>query len=67
MIIIGKLGLENKEQMLVNIVFVNRIIKSRNQLPTSLLASFPSKLNRFRKEVKNVVTSKGIQVGTECK
>jgi hypothetical protein len=31
------------------------------------LASFPCKLNRFRKRVKNVVTSKGIEVGTECK
>jgi len=31
------------------------------------LASFPCKLNTFRKRVKNVVTSKGIQVGTECK
>ena len=43
--------------------FVNRIIKSRNQLPAVLLASFPCKLNMFRKRVKNVVTSKGLQVG----
>jgi len=25
------------------------------------------KLNKFRKRVKNVVTSKGIEVGIECK
>jgi len=47
--------------------FVNRIIKSWNQLPASLLASFLCKLNTFRKRVKNVVTSKGILVGTEFK
>jgi len=47
--------------------FVNRTIKSWNQLPAGLLASFPSKLKTFRKRVKNVVTSKGIQVGVECK
>jgi len=43
--------------------FVNSTIKSWNQLPVSLLASFPCKPNTFRKRVKNVVTSKGIQVG----
>jgi hypothetical protein len=47
--------------------FVNRTIKSLNQLPASLLASFPCKLNTFRKRVKNVVTRKGIQVGVEGK
>ena len=47
--------------------FVNKTIKSWNQLPADLLASFPCKLNTFRKRVKNVVTSKGIQVGDECK
>ena len=47
--------------------FLNRTIKSCNQLPASLLASFPCKLNTFRKRVKNVVTSKGIEVGIECK
>ena len=47
--------------------FINRAIKSWNQLPASLIASFPSKLNNFRKRVKNVVTSKGIKVGIECK
>jgi len=43
--------------------FVNRTIRSWNQLPASLLASFPCKIKTFRKRVKNVVTSKGIQVG----
>jgi hypothetical protein len=47
--------------------FVNRTAKSWNQLPASLLASFPCKLNTLRKRVKNVVTSKGIQVEIECK
>ena len=42
-------------------------IKSWNQLPAGLLVSFPFKLNTFRKGVKNVVTSKGIQVRIECK
>jgi hypothetical protein len=32
-----------------------------------LLASFHCKPNTFRKRVKNVVTSKGIQVAYECK
>jgi hypothetical protein len=39
--------------------FVNRTIKSWNQLPAGLLASFVCKLNTFRKRVKNVVTVKG--------
>jgi len=47
--------------------FVNRTINSWNQLPVSLLASFLCKLNMFRKRVKNVVTSKGIHMGFECK
>jgi hypothetical protein len=47
--------------------FVNRTIKSWNQLPAGLLASFPCKLNTFKMRVKNVVTSKGIQMGIECK
>jgi hypothetical protein len=47
--------------------FVNMTIKSWNQLPASLLESFPCKLNTFRKRVKNVVTSRGIQVGIECR
>jgi len=41
-------------------------IKSWNQLSAGLLASFPCKLNTFRKRGKNVVTNKGIPVGTEC-
>jgi len=47
--------------------FINRTINSWNQLPAGLLASFPCKLNTFRKRVKNVVTGKGIEVGVECK
>ena len=47
--------------------FVNRTIKSWIQLPAGLLASFPCKLNAFRKRVKNVVTNKEIQVGMEFK
>jgi len=47
--------------------FVNRTIKSWNKLPAGFLASFPCKINTPRKRVKNVVTSKGIQVGIECK
>jgi hypothetical protein len=43
--------------------FVNRTIRRWNQLPSGLLASFPCKLNTFRNRFKNVVTSKGIQVG----
>ena len=47
--------------------FVNRTIISWNQLPAVLLASFHCKLNTFRKRVKTVATSKGLQVGVECK
>ena len=47
--------------------FANRTVNSCNQLPAGLLASFHCKLNTFRKRVKNVVTSKGLQVGVECK
>ena len=43
--------------------FANRTIKSWNQLTAGLLASFHCKLNTFRKRVKNVVTSRGLQVG----
>jgi hypothetical protein len=47
--------------------FVNRTIKNWNQLSAGLLASFPCKVNTFRKRVMNVVTSKRIQMGFECK
>jgi len=47
--------------------FINRTIKSWNQLPAGLLVSSPCKLNTFRMRAKNVVTNKGIQVGIECK
>ena len=46
---------------------VNRTIKRWNQLTGGLLASFPFKIHTFRKRVKNVATSKGIQVGIVCK
>jgi hypothetical protein len=47
--------------------FVNWTVKSWNQLPASLLPSFPCELNRFRKSVKNIATRKGTHVGIECK
>ena len=47
--------------------FINQTIKSWNQLLASLLASFHCKLNTFRKRDKNVVMSKGLQVGIQCK
>ena len=47
--------------------FVKRTIESWNQLPASLLVSFPSKLKTSRNRFKNVDTSKEIQVGIECK
>jgi hypothetical protein len=37
--------------------FVNRTIKSWNQLPPDVLATFPCKLRSFRKRVKKVITS----------
>jgi len=43
------------------------LMSFRVQLPTNSLASFLCKLNTFRKRVKNVVTSKVINVGIECK
>jgi len=53
--------------MSVNIPLYIGPLKSWNQLPAVLLASFPCKINTFRKRVKNVVTGKGIEVGIECK
>jgi hypothetical protein len=38
--------------------FVNRAIKYWNSLPAGILASFPCKLNTFRKRVRDAVTSK---------
>jgi hypothetical protein len=38
--------------------FVNRMIKDWNSLPVGILASFPCKLNTFRKRVREAVTSK---------
>jgi len=43
--------------------FVNRTIKSWNQLPAGLLASFLCKLNTFRERVKNGVTSREFMWG----
>jgi hypothetical protein len=40
--------------------FVNRTMKSWNQLPPGVLATFPCKLSTFRKRVKKVITSKGL-------
>jgi hypothetical protein len=40
-------------------------LKEDYLLPAGLLASFPCKLNTFRKRVKNAVTGKGIQVRIE--
>ena len=44
----------------------NRTIKSRKQLRAGVLVSFRCKRNTFRSRLKNVVTSKGIQVGIWC-
>jgi hypothetical protein len=46
---------------------VNRTIKCWNQIPAVLRASSSSKLNNYRKRVKNVVKGKGIGVGVDCK
>ena len=46
---------------------VNRTVKSWNRLAAGLLAALHCKLNTFRKRVKNVVTSKGLQVEFGCK
>jgi hypothetical protein len=67
MIVIGKTGTRNQRKVVGNYSFVNRNIKRWNQLTAGLLASFPCKLNTFRKRVKNLVKRNGIQVGVECK
>jgi hypothetical protein len=38
--------------------FVNRTIKDWNRLPVDVLASFPCKLNTFRKRVREAVTNR---------
>ena len=63
----GKIRTRKQRKDVGKYSFVNRTIKSCNQLPAGLPASFPCKLNTFRKRVKNVVTSKGFEVGIECK
>jgi hypothetical protein len=37
--------------------FVNRSINDWNRLPAAMLASFPSKLNTFRKRARETVTT----------
>jgi hypothetical protein len=39
--------------------FANRTTKDWNRLAAGMLASFPCKLNTFRKRVREAVTSKG--------
>jgi hypothetical protein len=41
--------------------FVNRTIISWNQLPADLLASFPFKLNKFRKIVKKLIAANRVK------
>ena len=50
-----------------SLVIITQTLFHIHQSPAGLPASFPCKLNTFRKRVKNVVTSKGIEVGVECK
>ena len=48
-------------------VIITQPVFHNYQLPAGLPSSLPCKLNTFRKRVKNVVTSEGIEVGVECK
>jgi hypothetical protein len=41
--------------------FVNRTIISWNQMPADLLASFPFKLNKFRKGVKKLFAANRVK------
>jgi hypothetical protein len=41
--------------------FLNRTIISWNQLPADLLASFPFKLNKFRKRVKKLIATNRVK------
>jgi hypothetical protein len=61
-----KIGPRKKRTYVGKYSIVNRTVKNWNRLLAGLLASFPSKLNTFRKRVKNIVRSKRIQVGVEC-
>jgi hypothetical protein len=63
----GKMRTKKQRTDVGKYSFVNRPIKSWNQLPAGLLASFACEINTFRMIVKNVVISKGSQVGIECK
>ena len=62
-----KIGTRKKRTYVGKYSIVNRTVKNWNRLPAGLLALLPGELNTFRERVKNVVTSKGIQVGIECK
>jgi len=53
--------------MKIFVKHVNMEIKKMYKYSVVKWASSPCKLNMFGKRVKNVVTSKGIQVGIECK
>jgi len=53
-----KIGTRKQRTVIGKYSFVNRTIKSWNQSTAALLASFPCKLNSFRKRVNNVVTGK---------
>ena len=46
--------------------FVNRTIRNWNRLPAGVLATFPCKLNTFRKRIRNPVACRGMKVGNEC-
>jgi hypothetical protein len=59
--ITGKSGQGNKEQILVKFSFVNRTIISWNQLSADLLASFPFKLNKFKKRVKKLIAANRVK------
>jgi hypothetical protein len=47
-------------------MWIYKLKAGTNYLQAHELASFPCKLNTIRRRVKNVVTSKGIQVWVEC-
>jgi hypothetical protein len=49
----GKIRTKKQRKFVCNSSFVNRTIKRWNQLPAGLLASFPCKLNTFRKRFMN--------------
>jgi hypothetical protein len=62
-----KIRTKKQRTDVVKYPFLDRTIKSWNLLLAGLLASFPCQLHTFRKRVKKIVTSKGIEEGIECK